>query len=99
MVLGHLVFLIQEVKIDLIAIKEITFNLFHRQLILNLSPWLTSAKLNSQALLIKVTIKRSKPHFKILNFLVFKFLMPKILQLTNLQTFTFMLKPEHLVNP
>ena len=38
LVLEHLVFLVQEVKIDLIAIKEITSNLFHRLLILNLSP-------------------------------------------------------------
>jgi hypothetical protein len=99
LVLEHLVFLVQEVKIDLIIIKEITFNLFHRLLILNLSPWLISAKLNFKALLIKVTIKRSKPHFKILNFPIFEFLMLKILQLTILQTFTFKLKQEHPVNP
>ena len=85
--------------IDLIAIKEITSNLFHRLLILNLSPWLTSAKLNFKALLIKVTIKCSKPHFKILNLLAFEFLMPKILRLTILQTFTFKFKLEHQVNP
>lgn len=91
--------MVQVAKIDLITVKEITFDLFHLLLILNLSPSLTSAKLNFKALLIKVTIKHSKPHFKILNFPIFIFLVPKILQLTILQTFIFKLKLGHPVNP
>ena len=97
--LGHLVFFVQEAKIDLIAIKEITSNLFHPLLVLNLNPQLTSTKLNFKALLVKVIIKRFKPHFKILNFLIFEFPVPKILQLTILQTFVFKPKLEHQANP
>jgi hypothetical protein len=91
--------LVQVVKIDLITIKEITFNLFHLLLILNLGPSLTSAKLDFKALLIKAIIKHSKLHFEILNSLVFIFPVPKILQLTIHQTFAFKLKLEHPVNP
>lgn len=91
--------MVQEAKIDLIIVKEITFDLFRLLLILNLNPSPTSVKLNFKVLLIKVTIKHSKLHFKILNFPVFKFLVPKIPQLTTLQTFIFKLKLVHPANP